>query len=109
MFANYPRYAERIRTHHRNTVQYCAQVARQRNIPIVCDEGGSIYLPPRNSQFEPSAVGRRMFEETVEDMLANGFWGILISTYAIPGDPLWEYHADWLLKVNRWITAGERP
>ena len=108
MFANYPRYAERIRTHHRNNVQYCAQVARQRNIPIVCDEGGSLYYPPTNSRFESSATIRRMFEETVGEMLANGFWGILISTYAFPGDPLWENHADWLLKVNRRNTNGER-
>ncbi len=107
MFANYPRYEERMRVYFKNTVQYCAHVGRQWKVPVVCDEG-YIFWPPRNSRFEPSAVGRRMFEDIVEAMVENGFWGIMISTYAFPGEPLWEDHADWLLGLNRRIIAGER-
>lgn len=104
MFANYPRYEERMRTFFKNMIQYCGHIARRRGIPAVCDEG-YIFYPPVNSQFEPSAVGRGMFEHIVSAMLENDFWGIMISTYACPGQPLWETRADWLLEVNRQITA----
>ena len=83
---------------------YMAQIGRERNQPVVCDEG-YVFWPPLRSEFEVSAVGRHWHEFIVDTMLAQDYWGVMVSSYAAPGVPMWEHRADWLMKVNDRITS----
>lgn len=105
MFKHYPQYEDRMRGFWRNGIQFMASHARQRGLPLVCDEG---YLcwPPSHSQFEPSAVGRANFDYIMDHMLQAGYWGYMISTYAFPGQPLWEDQAEWLAATHKRIQAA---
>ena len=105
MFTHYPQYEERMRGFWRNAIQAMSHHARARRIPLVCDEG---YLcwPPTHSEFEPSAVGRASFEFIMEHMLEAGYWGYMVSTYAFPGQPLWEKHPEWLRALHGRFIAG---
>jgi hypothetical protein len=53
-----------------------------------------------HSAFEPSTVGRNNLEFITDQMREAGYWGVMISTYAFPGQPLWEEEAAWLKKTN---------
>jgi hypothetical protein len=99
MFRHHPEWEERMATFWRNYVQVLRRHARSHSLPIVCDEG-YIFWPPIHSAFEPSAVGRADLEMIVDSMVAAGYWGVMVSTYAFPGQVLWEREAAWLRKVN---------
>jgi len=99
LFTHYPQYEERMRGFWRNAIASMARCARQRNLPLVCDEG-YICWPPTHSAFEPSAVGRANFDYIMDHMLAAGYWGFMVSTYAFPGQPLWEQQAPWLKRLH---------
>jgi hypothetical protein len=106
MFSHYGEWRERMRTYWKNYIQVLGHHARQRGLPIVCDEG-YYFWPPMHSAFEPSAVGRSDLEYIVDHMLEAGYWGITISTYTFPGQPLWDDEATWLRTVNeRILSAG---
>lgn len=105
MFKYYPEYEERMQGFWREGIAAMARHARQRNLPLVCDEG-YICWPPTNSEFEPSAVGRTNFGYVMDQMLEAGYWGYMISTYAFPGQPLWEHHAEWLKATHQRILAA---
>ena len=83
----------------KNSIQYFADYARKRNIPVTCDEG-YLFILPINSCFEVSAVGKSMHEFIVRNMIEQGYWGIMISTYTWPGLPFWDKEAEWLKKLN---------
>lgn len=105
MFCHYPEWEERMRTFWRNYIQVLGQHARQRNLPIVCDEG-YLFWPPMHSRFEPSAVGRSNFEFIVDHMLQEDYWGIMVSTYTLPDQPLCTTEAAWLKKINEHILSA---
>jgi hypothetical protein len=105
MFQHHPQHEERMRGFWSNAISAMARHARERDLPLVCDEG-YICWPPTHSQFEPSAVGRSNFEFIMEHMLEAGYWGYMVSTYAFPGQPLWENQADWLRALHqRFLSA----
>jgi len=106
MFANYLHYEHRTTGFWRDAIAAMAHHARQCSLPLVCDEG---YLcwPPTHSAFEPSAVGRAYFEFIMQHMLEAGYWGYMVSTYAFPGQPLWEDHAGWLRALNQAFSTAE--
>ena len=79
--------------------------ARERTLPLVCDEG-YICWPPTHSEFEASAVGRANFDFIIDHMLEAGYWGYMVSTYAFPTQPLWEQQADWLKKTHERILGA---
>ena len=76
--------------------------ARQRGIPAVIDEG-YIFWPPRNSRFEESAAGRTINEVVVNTGIEEGYWGIMLSNYAGPHEPLWMENPDWIKNMNQKI------
>jgi len=82
-----------------------ARHARERNLPLVCDEG-YICWPPTNSEFEPSAVGRANFDFIMDHMIEAGYWGYMVSTYAFPGQPLWDKQAEWLKATHERILSA---
>lgn len=106
MFRHYPQHEERMRTFWKNYIQLLSHFACQRGVPIVCDEG-YIFLPPIHSNFETSAIGKSSFDFIVDNMLEAGYWGIMISTYTQPGQPLWENEAEWLKETNKRILEAE--
>lgn len=105
LFTHYPQYEERMRGFWRNAIMAMAGHARERNLPLVCDEG-YICWPPTNSEFEPSAVGRANFEYIMDHMLEAGYWGYMVSTYAFPGQPLWDQQGDWLRRLHERILQA---
>ncbi|MCE9614072.1 MAG: hypothetical protein K8T26_07330 [Lentisphaerae bacterium] len=104
MFMNYPSHEPLMKNYWRNSIQHLHDYARQRNLPLVCDEG-YIFWPPIHSQFEVSAVGKDFHEFIVDQMIKHEYWGIMVCTYAAPGLPLWEKEADFLRKINRRILT----
>lgn len=106
MFRHYPEWEERMRTYWKNYIQVLSHNARQRNLPIVCDEG-YIFWPPMHSVFETSAVGKSNFDFIVDQMLEASYWGIMISTYTFPGQPLWDQEVGWLRKTHDRILAAD--
>ena len=89
----------------KNIIQYMGQLGRDRGVPVVCDEG-YVWYPPAKSEFEPvSAVGRRWLEFIVGHMIEEEHWGIMVSASAVPGEGLWERHAEWLRMMNDRIMA----
>jgi hypothetical protein len=76
--------------------------ARQRGIPAVIDEG-YIFYPPRNSRFEESAAGRTIYEVAINTGIEQGYWGIMLSNYAGPHEPLWTENPEWIKRMNRKI------
>lgn len=105
MFKHYPQYEERMQSFWRNAIQAMARHAHERNLPLVCDEG-YICWPPTNSAFEPSAVGRANFDFIMDQMIEAGYWGYMVSTYAFPGQPLWDQQAQWLKATHRRILEA---
>jgi hypothetical protein len=105
MFTHYPEYEARMQGFWRNAIALVSQHARERGVPLVCDEG-YICWPPTHSQFEPSAVGRANLDFIVDHMLQAGYWGYMVSTYAFPGQPLWEQQADWLARTHARILSA---
>ena len=105
LFKHYPEYEDRMRGFWRNGIAAMARHARSRNLPLVCDEG-YICWPPTNSAFEPSAVGRANFDYIMDHMLEAGYWGYMVSTYAFPGQPLWEQQAEWLKRTHQRILTA---
>ena len=105
MFRHYPEFEERMRAFWRGHVSLFGEEAARRGVPAVCDEG-YVMWPPTHSAFEPSAVGRANFDFIVDHMLEAGYWGIMVSTYAFPGQPLWEHQADWLRGIHRRIIES---
>jgi hypothetical protein len=79
--------------------------ARHRGIPAVIDEG-YIFYPPRNSRFEESAAGRTIDEVVVNTGIALGYWGIMLSNYAGPHEPLWTENPAWIKRMNQKILAS---
>ena len=74
--------------------------ARQRGLPAVVDEG-YIFYPPRNSRFEESAAGRLLFEHAVDTAIEQGYWGVLLTTYCGPDQPIWTENPEWIKKTNQ--------
>jgi hypothetical protein len=60
-----------------------------------------------HSTFETSAAGKSNFDFIVDQMLEAGYWGIMISTYTFPGQPLWEQEGEWLRKTHDRILAAD--
>ena len=102
LFTHFPEYEGRMRAFWSNAIAAMAHRARERNLPLVCDEG-YICWPPTNSAFEPSAVGRQNFAFIMDHMLEAGYWGYMVSTYAFPGQPLWDQQAAWLKTLHERI------
>ncbi|MHB0858409.1 MAG: cellulase-like family protein [Anaerolineae bacterium] len=102
MFTHYPRYEQAMKNFWKNSIQHLHAYARQRGLPLVCDEG-YVFWPPMHSQFEVSTCGKEFHEYIVELMIQHEYWGIMITTYAFPSQPLWEKESAFLLKLNRRI------
>jgi hypothetical protein len=81
--------------------------SRRRGIPAVVDEG-YIFWPPRNSRFEESAAGRGIYEVVVQTGIEQGYWGIMLSNYAGPHQPLWKENPAWIRKMNQRILASAK-
>ncbi len=99
LLKHFSRYEDRMLGFWKNNIQFFGHLARQRNIPVVCDEG-YIFWMPTNSLFDTTAIGRSLIEYIATTMRDNGYWGIMLSSYAFPGMPLWTREAEWLSKVN---------
>jgi hypothetical protein len=102
MFMNYPKFEQAMKNFWKNSIQHLYDYARERNLPLVCDEG-YVFWPPMHSQFEISACGKDFHEYIINLMIKFEYWGIMICTYAFPSQPLWELEPEFLLKLNKRI------
>jgi hypothetical protein len=79
--------------------------ARSRGLPAVIDEGYFSW-PPLNSQFEESAAIRQMLELVVDTAIEQEYWGMMITTYCAPDEPIWTGNPKWLRYNNeRFLNA----
>jgi hypothetical protein len=103
MFANFHKYEGEMKNFWKNNIQLFGYYGQKKNLPVVCDEGYILY-PPTNSYFEVSPVGKHIFEFIVDEMISANYWGIMISTYTSPGQPLWEHEVGWVKEINNKIV-----
>ncbi len=105
MFEHFGEYAQEMTAMIAGNMRAWGNFARGRGIPAVVDEG-YIFWPPRNSRFEESAAGRGIYEAVVETGIEQGYWGIMLSNYAGPHQPLWKENSGWISKMNQRILAS---
>lgn len=106
MLTNYPMYENAMKNFLKNSIEHISNYAKQRNLPLVCDEG-YVFWPPTNTRFETGAVGKELHEFIVRLFVKYGYWGIMISTYTFPGQPFWEEELSFLKKCNDIILEKE--
>ncbi len=104
-YRHFHEYEDRMMGAWKNSFQLMAQLGRERNLPVVCDEG-YVFWPPLKSEFETSAVNMRWHDFIVDRMIEQDYWGIMVSTYTQPSCPMWKHRADWMKKVNDRITTS---
>jgi hypothetical protein len=64
--------------------------------------------PPLNSRFEDSAAGRQLLEVVVDTAIEQKYWGMMITTYCAPDEPIWTGNPDWLRVNNlRFLNSVE--
>jgi hypothetical protein len=105
MFEHFGEYAAEMTALVAGNMRSWGNFSRSRGIPAVVDEG-YIFWPPRNSRFEESAAGRGIYQAVVDTGIEQGYWGIMLSNYAGPHQPLWKENPAWISKMNQRILAS---
>ena len=105
MFEHFGEYAPEMTALLAGNMRAWGNFSRSRGIPAVVDEG-YLFWPPRNSRFEESAAGRGIYEVAVNTGIEQGYWGIMLSNYAGPHQPLWKENPTWISKMNQRILAS---
>jgi hypothetical protein len=105
MFEHFGEYAPDMTALLAGNMRAWGNFSRSRGIPAVVDEG-YIFWPPRNSRFEESAAGRGICEVVAETGIEQGYWGIMLSNYAGPMEPIWNENPAWIKKMNQRILAS---
>ncbi len=107
MYEHYGESASMMRSLIEGHLRTWGKYARHRGLPAVVDEG-YIFYPPRNSRFEDSAAGRRIFDLVVDTAMEEGYWGVMLSTYIGPHESMWTENPEWIKKTNqRILDAGK--
>ena len=99
MFEHFGQFAGTMKTLLQIGMREWGGFARQRGIPAVIDEG-YIFWPPRNSRFEESAAGRLIDEVVVDTAIEQDYWGVMVSNYCGPHEPIWTENPVWIRRVN---------
>jgi hypothetical protein len=109
-FENFGDYSGEMSALLAGNIRAWGNYARSRGLPAVIDEG-YIFWPPRNSRFEESAAGRMINEVAVETGIEQGYWGIMLSNYAGPHEPIWTENPAWIKRMNQRIldSAKSQP
>ena len=84
-----------------------AKFAREKDLPLIVDEGFILY-PPLRSRFVTSAEGRRGEEIGVNAAIASQHWGIMPTGYFRPDTPTWrdEKQCSWIGSLNQKILRS---
>jgi hypothetical protein len=99
MFEHFGQYAAMMKSTVRAGMREWGTFARSRGLPAVIDEGYFSW-PPLNSQFEESAAVRQLLELVVDTAIEQKYWGMMITTYCAPDEPIWKENPTWLRKNN---------
>jgi Sugar-binding cellulase-like len=100
MFEHFGQYAAMMRRMVQAGMREWGNFARSRGLPAVIDEGYFSW-PPLNSRFEESAAIRQLLEMVVDTAIEQKYWGMMLTTYCAPDEPIWMENPDWLRKNNQ--------
>ena len=106
--ANYSNCRQRVKDSIPRQFRAASSFAKERNLPLVVDEGFILY-PPLRSRFVTTPDGRWGEETGVNAAIETGHWGIMISGYFRPNTPVWndDGQSDWIRNLNRRILASK--
>jgi hypothetical protein len=99
MFEHFGQYSSTMKMLIQAGMREWGTFARSRGLPIIVDEG-YIFWPPFNSRFEESAAVRQLLELVVDTAIEQKYWGMMITTYCAPDQPIWNESPEWVRKNN---------
>jgi hypothetical protein len=107
--ANYSKCRQRVKNSIEKQFQAAGSFAKERNLPLVVDEGFMLY-PPLHSRFVTTPEARWGEERGVNKAIETGHWGTMISGYFRPNTPVWNDadQCDWIRGLNRRIAASKQ-
>ena len=107
MFEHFGQYAAMMKSRVQTGMREWGTFACSRGLPAVIDERYFSW-PPLNSRFEDSAAGRQLLEVVVDTAIEQKYWGMMITTYCAPDEPIWTGNPDWLRVNNlRFLNSVE--
>ena len=108
MFEHFGDYAAMMKALIQAGMREWGEFARSRGLPAIVDEG-YISWPPNNSRFEESAAVRQILEVVVDTAIEQNYWGMMITTYCAPDEPIWTENPEWVKKSNQRFLKSPRP
>jgi hypothetical protein len=106
MFQHFGEYSAMMASLIKTNFRAWGKFARDKGLPAIVDEG-YIFYPPLNSRFEESAAGRQLSELVVDVAIEQSYWGVVLSNYIGPSEPMWTLHPEWIRETNQRFLGSE--